>query len=78
MVVESEEIFRDPQVSADVLEWCGLPPSTVPYPSFNAIHREAAETADAAAELRAWFAPHNEALFELLGRRLWQGGPSTR
>ncbi len=75
MVVESERIFRDPKVSADVLEWCGLPPSTVPYPSFNAIPREAAETVDAAAELRAWFEPQNEALFKLLGRRLWQDPP---
>jgi hypothetical protein len=75
MVVESERIFRDPQVSADVLEWCGLPPSTVPYPSFNAIPREAAETVEAAAELRAWFEPQNEALFKLLGRRLWEDPP---
>ena len=72
MVIESERIFRDPKVSADVLEWCGLPPSTAPYPSFNAVPRVPAETADAAAELMAWFEPHNEALFELLGRRLWE------
>ncbi len=75
MAIESERIFRDPKVSADVLDWCGLPPSTVPYPSFNAVHRVPAETADAAAELRAWFEPHNEALFELLGRRLWEDPP---
>jgi Sulfotransferase domain len=78
MVIESERIFRDPQVSAGVLQWCGLPPSTVPYPSFNAIPRVATETAEAAAELRTWFEPHNEALFELLGCRLWEDAPSFR
>jgi hypothetical protein len=72
MVIESERIFRDPRVSADVLAWCGLPPSNVAYPSFNAFARESENTADAAADLREWFAPHNEALFELLGRRLWE------
>jgi hypothetical protein len=70
MVIESERIFRDPQVLAEVLEWCGLPPNNVPYPSLNAIPR-APESANAAAELRTWFEPHNEALFDLLGRRFW-------
>jgi hypothetical protein len=77
MVIESERIFRDAGVSAEVLEWCGLPPSKVPFPSLNAIPRVATETANAAAELRTWFEPHNEALFELLGRRLWEDPAST-
>jgi hypothetical protein len=77
MVIESERIFRDPKVAADVLAWCGLPPSDVPFPSFNAIPRDGEDPADAAAELRAWFKPHNEALFELLGRRLWVDPVST-
>jgi hypothetical protein len=77
MVIESERIFGDPNISANVLAWCGLPPSHVPYPSLNAIPRDNEETAAAAAELRAWFEPHNEALFGLLGRRLWGDEPST-
>jgi hypothetical protein len=76
MVIESERIFSDPKVSADVLAWCGLSPSNVSYPSLNAVPRNDDGTADAAAELRASFQPHNEALFELLGRRLWEGEPA--
>jgi hypothetical protein len=76
MVIESERIFRDPEVSAEVLAWCGLTPNDIPFPSFNAVPREVEDTADAAEDLRAWFEPHNEALFELLGRRLWSDEPS--
>ena len=42
-----------------------------PFPATNASPAPRPEDGEALRDLRAQFEPDNEALFELLGRRLW-------
>jgi hypothetical protein len=71
LIVESEELFRRPEVASEVLDWLGLERFDVPFPAVNEARRE--HEADIAVQqnLNRHFAPHNEELFELLGRRMW-------
>lgn len=73
LVLQSEQLFSDPAATEPVLEWLGLPRADAPFPAVNGAPREEPVTPGALDELRGSFAPHNEALFELLGRRLWAG-----
>ena len=70
-VVESERLFVEPAVADDLLSWLGFPPMETPFPALNASPAPTAEDEKALNDLRAFFEPHNEKLFELLGRRFW-------
>ena len=83
LVLRSEELFADPAVSVSELErFAGLAPgrsvayrnwstpsaadrSTIPTPTVNAGDREALD------ELRAFYAPHNQRLADLLEVEPW-------
>lgn len=71
LVLQSEELFVDPEATAPVLEWLGLGSVDAPFPSVNGAPRSEPASDATIDELRAYFAPHNERLFTLLGRRLW-------
>jgi hypothetical protein len=73
LVLESERLFADPAASQEVLDWLGLPPHTRRYPVTNGAPRLEEASAELADRLDAHFAPHNEELFALLGRKLWSG-----
>jgi hypothetical protein len=70
-VVESERLYVDPAVGADLLGWLGLSAATEPFPSTNASPEPRPEDRAALGDLRERFEQDNEALFELLGRRFW-------
>lgn len=70
-VVESERLYVDPAVGTDLLGWLGLPAATEPFPVTNASPEPQPEDRAVLGDLRARFETDNEALFELLGRRLW-------
>ncbi len=70
-VVESERLFDDAAVAADLLDWLGFPPMETPFPALNASRVRSSEDEKALCDLRSFFEPHNEKLFELLGRRFW-------
>ncbi len=70
-VVESESLFDDAEVAAELLDWLGFPPMETPFPSLNASPAHNPEDEKALCDLRSFFEPHNEKLFELLGRRFW-------
>jgi hypothetical protein len=72
LVMESEALFGDREGPAGVLDWLGLSPQRHPFPITNEAPRAVLEDGDVVEELRRHFAPHNEALFALLGRRLWE------
>jgi sulfotransferase family protein len=73
ITLESEAMFRSDTPRNDLLVTLGLEPFDAPFPSRNA--NKAPQTVDADAaireQLREYFRPHNEELFELLGRRFW-------
>ena len=71
MVLESERLFEGSGLGGDLLRWLGLPPLDVPYPALNASPEPTPEDKAVLGDLRAYYEPYNEALFELLGRRLW-------
>jgi hypothetical protein len=71
LVLESERLQTDPAVSAAMLEWLKIDPSDIPYPLVNAAARLEADDPELLRELREYYAPYNEDLFRLLGRRLW-------
>jgi hypothetical protein len=71
-VVESERLYVDPAVGVDLLEWLGLPAAVEPFPNVNASPDPRSEDTEVLGDLRGQFEPDNEALFELLGRRLWR------
>ncbi len=73
LVMESEELFDDPSGPARALEWLGLSPRHAPFPATNDAPRARPEEQSVVEALRRHFAPFNEDLFELLGRRLWEG-----
>jgi len=74
LVLESGEFLRDtPAVFRQVLEFLGLPPWE---PGEYGLHNQGSAPPLEPAlrqRLAAWFAPHNRALYELLGRDLgWE------
>jgi len=73
LVMESEELWNDPDGPARALAWLGLSPLATAFPSTNEAPRAKAEELGVIEDLRRHFAPYNEDLFDLLGRRLWQG-----
>ena len=72
LVMESEELWSDPEGPGRVLHWLGPSPNAVPFPATNDAPRARAEEDAVVDDLRRHFAPYNEDLFELLGRRLWE------
>ncbi len=71
LVVESEALFSTPEVSLGVLDWLGLPRTEEPFPVVNRATRDLSTDEATVEELECHFAPYNEDLFELLGRRMW-------
>lgn len=70
LVLESEKLFTDADSRRSVTDWLGISPTSEPLQQVNRRLREPTDPA-VIAILEAHFAPHNEELFELLGRRLW-------
>ncbi len=81
LILESEQVFRDPNAAVSVIaEWLGLPATRGPIPSIpvNPALREHSAPPQLIAELQEHFAPHNERLFTLLGRELWTDDGAAR
>ena len=76
LVVESEQLFRDPAAPGRVARWLGLADHAAPFPTLNDARRADDTDASVLASLRSYFAPYNEELFALLGTRLWEGDAS--
>ncbi len=72
LVMESEELWTGAAEPARALQWLGLAPFSTPFPATNDAPRARPEEEGVLEDLRRYFAPHNEELFALLGRRLWQ------
>ena len=72
LVMESEELWSNPTGPARVLQWLGLASLDAAFPSSNDAPRARPEEEAVIDDLRRHFAPANEDLFELLGRRLWE------
>jgi hypothetical protein len=71
LVIVSEEMYRDPQPAMDEMAtFLGIEP--VVMPAFEQYNYRPSEPIDpaVAAELRAFYAPHNAELATLLGREL--------
>ncbi len=71
IVVDSQRLFDEPEVAGRLLHQLDLPPVTAPFPALNATAEPTPDDAAARDRLRASFAADNEALFDLLGHRLW-------
>ena len=71
LVVESEALFVDPDVQAEVARWLGLGAASTPFPALNEAARTEAVPDAVVRSLEARFEAPNEKLFALLGRRLW-------
>lgn len=74
LIVQSEEFYKDtPRVYNEIVEYLGLNSYTLPvFEAKNALKyaKMAPETKE---KLKAYFAPKNEELYELLGKRFdWQ------
>jgi len=77
LVLPTEELQTERSRRA-VTDWLGLPPALTPFPVSNRAERgDDADTAAVVARLRAHFEPHDRALFELLGVRLWESPHSS-
>jgi hypothetical protein len=72
LVMESEELWSGPSGPARILRWLGLAELDVAFPSTNDAPRARPEEQAVVDDLRRHFAPYNEDLFDLLGRRLWE------
>ena len=72
LVMESEELWGDPRAPERVLRWLGLSPRRQPFPAANDAPRVDQDEQAVVEELERYFAPYNEDLFALLGRRLWE------
>jgi hypothetical protein len=72
LVVPSEDLFDDPEGPGRVLRWLGLAPHRSPFPATNDAPRADGEDPAVVEALHRHFAPLNEDLFGLLGRRLWE------
>lgn len=71
LVLESEQVFSDPETLSGVSDWLGLSKVDVPYESHNAARRPSQIAPDLLDRLARHYEPFNEELFALLGRRLW-------
>jgi hypothetical protein len=71
VVLRSEDLFERPTAAVEALASLGLSPHGTPFPSTNEAPRAGPEELEVLEELRQHFAPYNEDLFALLGRRLW-------
>lgn len=71
LVLESENMFADAAALGRVTEWLRVPPAPGPFPAMNEAQRDEAAGPEEMRFLESYFEPHNEALFELLGYRLW-------
>lgn len=70
LVLQSEPYFRDPATAAArALEFLGLPPDPLPCGPLNVGGYGEEIDAGLRRQLRNFFAPHNEALFGMLGER---------
>jgi Sulfotransferase domain len=72
LVVESEKVWLEPDVRTEILDFLGLEPFDRPVPLTNYLPYSQGQDPEAEDQLRRHFVPHNEALFELLGREFWQ------
>jgi phosphoribosylglycinamide formyltransferase-1 len=70
-VVESERLYEEESVARDLLGWLDLPVEAEPFPSLNASPEPTPDDLETLEELRGWYEPYNEKLFDLLGWRLW-------
>jgi len=71
LVVESSELFSEPETGAQVLSWLGLEPWALTLPAENAAPRLAEVEPGLRRRMREHFEPHNRQLEALLGRRMW-------
>jgi len=74
LIEGSEDLFAAPQATCErAMAFLGLAPTDLgPYEVFNAFS-EGQMTPEARSRLQAYYRPHNERLYELLGRDLgWQ------
>jgi sulfotransferase family protein len=80
LVLESEKLFTDPTTLAAITDWLGVAAATDSFPAVNEAPRPTAGPDDAEQDdtdgravdhLRRSFEGDNEALFTLLGHRLW-------
>lgn len=71
LIMESERIFEDPSATGQLLGWLGLSPVEAPFPTLNATSEPSTADAEVRDRLRTEFEADNEAVFALLGRRLW-------
>jgi len=72
LVLRSEDMYSDPQPVFDVVcDFLGIASHPLPTKkTFNASHRKSSVPAAEAADLQAFYAPHNAALEQHLGRSL--------
>lgn len=71
LILRSEDLFTDPQsVYDEVLEFLGLEPSSLKSPRAYNIGRYERAGIPLEAELRAFYEPHNQRLYRLIGRDL--------
>ena len=70
-ITTSERLFGSQSHRDDLVRWLGLPPTPAPFAVHNDAPRRTAPDPNVLQVLRNHFVPHNEALFDLLGERLW-------
>ena len=70
LILKSEDLYADPESTVQTtLDFLGLPPLTdVSYRPFNEGKNKEDMDPQTRAQLCAYFKPHNEKLYELLGR----------
>jgi sulfotransferase family protein len=68
---ESEQLLHSDSERQDLLDLLGLAPYDAAFPVINTYATAVDEFAQERLQLEEYFRPHNEELFELLGRRLW-------
>lgn len=73
LVLRAEDLFHRPGGTCDrICAFVGIEPHALGTFPVARKGRKLAIDSDISAELDAYFAPHNEALYELLGERLWE------
>jgi Sulfotransferase domain len=77
LIVESERLYADPEVTAGLLRWLGIRPHDRPFPMSNESYRREVDDPRVLAQLDEYFKPYNEDLFDLLGYELWTGSGSA-
>jgi hypothetical protein len=71
LVLPSESLFTDPLALGRVTQWLRLPPGPGVFPATNEADRTEEATPEVLRSLETTFEAPNEALFGLLGYRLW-------